>query len=264
VPTINTGLPIDSIQLPLGTTLARPTTNAILTGNLNAATDDPADTYDVTIGVYDSLGAPHSVTLTFSRPDPTTNDWEFTASGTNVSGSGAVSFDPDNGQYVSGGGSVTITGTNGAADTTFNLDLTGLTQLATDNDVSIGSQDGLAAGSFTGFFVTPETGQIYGLYSNGMQQMIGQLALANFVNPSGLTRLGQNLYQVGTNSGEPSIGTTNTGGRGSVASGYLEASNVDLAQEFTNMILAQRGFQASSRVITTSDEILQELVNIKR
>ena len=102
------------------------------------------------------------------------------------------------------------------------------------------------------------------LYTNGLRTQVGQLALARFTNPTGLFRGPNTTFQAGLNSGEPEIGAANTGGRGIISSGYLEASNVDMAQEFTNMILAQRGFQASSRVITTSDEILQELVNLKR
>jgi flagellar hook protein FlgE len=125
-------------------------------------------------------------------------------------------------------------------------------------------QDGLAAGTFSTFFVTPQTGEIVGVYSNGMQRLIGQLALASFVNPSGLLQQGQNLYMVGPNSGDPAIGQAGTGTRGTIAAGYLEGSNVDLGQEFTNMIVAQRGFQASSRIITTSDEMLLEIVNLKR
>ncbi len=102
------------------------------------------------------------------------------------------------------------------------------------------------------------------MYSNGLERTVGQVALANFVNPGGLEKMGQNLFSAGLNSGAPNIGAASTGGRGTIISGYLEASNVDMGQEFTNMILAQRGFQASSRVITTSDEMLQELVNLKR
>jgi flagellar hook protein FlgE len=97
-----------------------------------------------------------------------------------------------------------------------------------------------------------------------MTEQVGQVALARFTNPTGLVRAEGTAFIAGLNSGEAQIGAASTGGRGSIASGYLEASNVDMAQEFTNMILAQRGFQASSRVITTSDEILQELVNLKR
>jgi flagellar hook protein FlgE len=259
--TVDTGAPIEGIELPLGTTLARKTGQTDLLGNLDA-TFDPADSYDVTVGVFDSLGVSHSVTVTFEHTDD--NEWSWTASGTGVSGgSGTLTFDA-NGQYTGGTGDITIDASGGAEQTVFTLDLSQLTQLATDNDVSLSFQDGLPAGSFSTFFVTPATGEIYGVYSNGMQQLIGQLALASFVNPSGLTKVGQNMYQIGANSGEPGIGAAGTGGRGTVASGYLEGSNVDLGQEFTNMILAERGFQASSRVITTSDEMLLELVNIKR
>jgi len=102
------------------------------------------------------------------------------------------------------------------------------------------------------------------MYSNGMSEQVGQVALARFTNPTGLMKGEDTSFLAGLNSGDAQIGVAGTGGRGSIASSYLEASNVDMAQEFTNMILAQRGFQASSRVITTSDEILQELVNLKR
>jgi flagellar hook protein FlgE len=115
-----------------------------------------------------------------------------------------------------------------------------------------------------GFNISSNTGEVFGIFSNGDQQLIGQLALALFVNPSGLTRQGSNLYLAGLNSGEPRIGQPSAGGRGTVASGYIEGSNVDMSREFSNMIMAQRGFQASSRIITTSDEMLQELVNLAR
>lgn len=261
---VDTGGPIGSIQLPLGATLAQETDTATMFGNLDARTD-PADPYNVTIGVYDSLGNLHSVTVEFDHTSATSNTWNWTASGSGVSGSGTLVFDTD-GQYQSGNGTISIaaSGITGAADFDFTLDLSRLTQLASNNELSMTFQDGLAAGTFSTFFVTPQTGEIYGVYSNGMQRLIGQLALANFVNPSGLERQGENLFMVGANSGDPAIGSAGTGGRGTVASGYLEGSNVDLGQEFTNMILAQRGFQASSRVITTSDEMLLELVNLKR
>jgi flagellar hook protein FlgE len=118
-------------------------------------------------------------------------------------------------------------------------------------------------GSLTDFTVSGN-GVITGIYSNGLNQTLGQIALANFGNPGGLTRSGSNLFEVSVNSGEPLIGTPGSGGRGTLYVGALEMSNVDLANEFTNMIITQRGFQANSRVITTSDEMLQELVNLKR
>jgi flagellar hook protein FlgE len=267
--TIDTGLPLGGIQLPLGTTLARATTAANLGGNLESTlptADDPTtpeveNAYSTTFGVYDSLGALHSITVTFTHTG--NNTWSWSASGDGATGTGTATFDAD-GQYVSGSGTINLPSINGSAAMTFDLDLSGMTQLATSSDISILNQDGLAAGAFSTFYVTPENGEIYGVYSNGMEQLIGQLALASFVNPNGLLRLGQNMYQQGVNSGDPAIGAPGDGSRGSVVSSYLEGSNVDLAQEFTNMILAQRGFQASSRVITTSDEMLQELVNLKR
>jgi len=113
-------------------------------------------------------------------------------------------------------------------------------------------------------FAVGSTGEITGIYSNGDNRVIGQLALAAFTNPGGLQRQGQNLWSHSANSGEPRIGQPNTNGLGSVSTGTLESSNVDLAQQFTSVILAQRGFQSSSRVITAGDQMLQDLVNIIR
>lgn len=259
--TVDVGAALQDIQLPLGATLAQQTTSSQLFGNLDARSTSP---YEVAIGVYDSLGNLHSVTLTFT-PGATENTWTWAATGSGVSGNGDLVFDAE-GQYVSSTGSITVaaSGITGANDFTFAVDMSKLTQLASESDLSMTFQDGLAAGTFSTFFVTPQTGEIVGVYSNGMQRLIGQLALANFVNPAGLLQQGQNLYMVGPNSGDPAVGQAGTGTRGTIAAGYLEGSNVDLGQEFTNMIVAQRGFQASSRIITTSDEMLMEIVNLKR
>ena len=254
--TIDTSQPVGDIQLPLNTSQARATSAVTMGGNLSSETTI-GDSYDVTFGIYDSLGAVQDVNVTFTRTSNT--EWDWTASGD----SGTIVFDSD-GQYTSGSGSVTIPGTSGAAATTFNMDLESITQLSKSSDATAQYQDGLAAGGFTSFKISNPTGRVYGIYTNGEQQLVGQIALSSFVNPVGLKRTNQNMFEDGLNSGEPSIGVANTGGRGSVNSGYLESSNVDLAREFTNMIVAQRGFQASSRVISTSDEMLQELVNIKR
>ena len=113
-------------------------------------------------------------------------------------------------------------------------------------------------------FVIDSSGTITGAFSNGTTQVLGQIAVADFNNPGGLVRAGDNLYSVTANSGEPGIGFSGESSRSTIAAGALEMSNVDLAQEFTNLIVAQRGFQATSRVITTSDSVLEELVNIKR
>jgi flagellar hook protein FlgE len=159
---------------------------------------------------------------------------------------------------------VTILGSNGAPNFTVNLDISNLTQYSAASNAALVSQNGLAAGSVQSFMVDANNGDIYAVYGNGMQDRFGRLALATFVNPEGLTQLGKNMYVNSLNSGEANISWPGNGGKGVLAVGYQEGSNVDLGREFTGMILAQRGFQASSRVITTSDEMLQELVNIKR
>ncbi|MBN2555725.1 MAG: flagellar hook protein FlgE [Anaerolineales bacterium] len=258
---IDTGLPITQIDIPVDANLARATTSALLGGNLDSTSaSGSAGSYNVTIGAYDSLGAFQSVTINFEKTSD--NNWSWTAV-TGAAGSGTVSFDTS-GQYTSGGGNIIIPASGGAPATTVAMDLTSLTQLATTSTLTLVSEDGVAAGSLTGFSVVSNTGEIYGTYSNGLQELLGQVAISKFVNPTGLTRVGQNLWEASLNSGEPEIGIAGTNGRGTVTAGYLEASNVDLAEEFTNMILAQRGFQAASRVITASDEMLQELVNLKR
>ncbi|MEX1165055.1 MAG: flagellar hook-basal body complex protein, partial [Nitriliruptor sp.] len=125
------------------------------------------------------------------------------------------------------------------------------------------SQDGAAMG-FLRSFEFGSDGTVTGRFSNGETSVLGMVALATFNNPAGLVREGESLFTVSANSGEPIIGAPGAGDAGSLAPGSLEMSNVDLAAEFTNLIIAQRGFQANSRGITASDELLQELVNLKR
>ena len=112
-------------------------------------------------------------------------------------------------------------------------------------------------------FTIGQTGEISGVYSNGQVTTLGTVAIAKFSNTSGLTKTGGNLFQESISSGTANIGLAGDG-RGTLAAGSLEMSNVDLSEEFTDMIVAQRGLQANTRIITTSDEILQELVNLKR
>ena len=124
-------------------------------------------------------------------------------------------------------------------------------------------QDGNAIG-FLRDVVIGTDGTITGQFSNGYTKPLGVVAMATFANPTGLMKAGDSRFEASTNSGEPLIGQAGTGNRGQMSAGTLEMSNVDLAQEFTNMIIAQRGFQANSRIITASDEILADLVNMKR
>lgn len=139
----------------------------------------------------------------------------------------------------------------------------GLTQYATGYTALASEQNGYGPGELVS--VTVDTkGVVMGSYSNALSCPLAQVALASFSNPAGLVKRGETLFEESANSGEPQVGDAGTGGRGTIAPGSLEMSNVDLAQEFTNLIITQRGFQANSRVITTADEMLQDLVNLKR
>lgn len=143
------------------------------------------------------------------------------------------------------------------------LDLSNLTGFAGLNNFARDTMDGNAAGTLTGFSVEAD-GTVRGTFSNGDTRALARIATASFSNPLGLEKAGSSYFVESGNSGQPLIGEPGTGSRGTMTGGAIEMSNVDLAQEFTNLILSQRGFQANSRVITTSDEILQELVNMKR
>lgn len=138
-----------------------------------------------------------------------------------------------------------------------------ITQLAALGSVAAITQDGSATGQLSGLTVG-EDGIITGSYSNGQVKAIAQVAIASFANPEGLERVTGTMFKSSVNSGLAQLGAAASGGRGIIAPGTLEMSNVDLAEEFTNLIRTQRGFQANSRVITTSDEMLQEIVNLKR
>lgn len=146
-------------------------------------------------------------------------------------------------------------------DTT--IDFSALTGFAGVNNAQRQTMDGNAAGTLTGFGVEAD-GTIRGTFSNGDTRALAKIATASFSNPLGLEKAGASYFVESGNSGQPQIGEPGSGTRGAMTGGAIEMSNVDLAAEFTNLILSQRGFQANTRVITTSDEILQELVSMKR
>jgi flagellar hook protein FlgE len=266
---VDPNAPISDMQIDMDSTLAQQTMNVDLGGNLDSSIA-VGSSVNSTFGLYDSLGNLHSVTVQFSRTGNNTWNWDVLDPNLlGITGGGSLTFD-NQGQYQ--GSTMTnaihVPGSPGASDIDLtdisNIGMINLTMLDTDSSIAARSQDGLAAGTVSDIYGAPNTGEIYLVYSNGLKRLLGQLAVSNFTNPAGLLRAGQNVFKLGLNNGEVQIGTAGSGGRGWISSGYLEASTVDMAQEFTNMIIAQRGFQASSRVITTSDEILQELVNLKR
>ena len=261
---IDTSQPIGNILIPTGGAgRTRPTTVGTMMGNLNSGAAI-GDTVQRVIRVYDSLGTVQEVTVTFTRSAVSQYDWAATHPVAGAVGSGTLVFDV-NGQVTAGGsGAVSIPLTNGAT-TPFNLtlDMTGVTQLADEATVALTNQDGLPPGVLESFSIG-EGGIINGAFSNGLTEVLGQVALAIFNNPGGLLREGSNVFSATPNSGIARSGSPGTGGRGTVNGGVLEGSNVDIATEFSNLIIAQRAFLAGARSITTADVLLSEAVNLVR
>lgn len=260
--TVDTAGPLSPLRIPVGTQIPPKATESVLfEGNLGAQ-GMVGDGWVTTATVFDSLGNPLQLVVEFEKT--ATNEWAWTAryDGTDV-GTGVLTFDASG--LVTGGGtaSVSFNPNTGGQVLTLTLDFTSLTQYGGSSTVALRSQDGYATGSLESFAIDGN-GVMTGLYSNGRTQILGQVAMALFPNPGGLLKAGNNLYAESSNSGPAAVGEAGSGGRGSLTAGALEMSNVDLAQEFTNMITAQRGFQANARVITTSDELLQELISLRR
>jgi len=247
--------------------------------NLNSAAV-AGDTYTTAQTMYDSLGNAIPVTFTFTR-QAAAQTWTLTGSipsnaGTGVSFDGNASMDvvfDASGLMTSPAADVTVdlALTNGASPLSaawVMLDASGsslgdITGYASESGTTFQYQDGYPAGSLRGISVD-EAGVVTATYSNGEMTPMFQIALVDFPSYDGLTKMGRNLYAESIASGQALPGVAGTGRLGSVAPSSLEMSNVDLAEEFVKMITTQRAFQANSRVITSSDEILQELINIKR
>jgi flagellar hook protein FlgE len=265
---INTNGAAVDLSMPLGQTLAPSATSAMeLGGNLDAATaiGQPIIT---AITVYDQLGTPISVSASFTRT--AANTWDFavdTNGDATYEAAGSLSFDGTSGALLSA--NPTITMLTGAFPGAVTVDFgavgspNALVQYAGESSVAAISQDGYGLGSLQSFAIGQD-GIVTGVFSNGRNRPLGQIALGNFTNPMGLEKAGGSLFRPTVNSGLANIGVAGAAGRGTLLGSTLEMSNVDLAREFTNLIIAQRGFQANSRVITASDELLQDLVNLKR
>ena len=292
---------VGNLEIPFGQIAkANATTKVMLSGNLDASSKvfdkgsattldalDPAQRAlpqnegsfkDMSITVYDSLGTKHELKMVMWKTAPDKWDWKFDKTGmditnagiTEVSGTHPITFKSDGSVDTPTGffpPQVKFTPNSGASDVTVTADLgssvNGLSQFAGSSTAVMRDQDGYTNGTLQGFSIDA-AGTIVGSFTNGTTQPLGQVLLADFNNPAGLVRSGDNMYSVSPNSGSPVVGYAGEGSTSSIASGALEMSNVDLAQEFTNMIVAQRGFQANGRVITTSDQMLQELVDLKR
>jgi flagellar hook protein FlgE len=267
---VNTTVPPTVLSVPIGGGMTGKMSSSLtITGNLdanNVGGAAPGVPVVLSTTVYDAQGNALPVTLTCTRAvaTPPSQAWTVVATGSGATGTTNVTFSGAGKLLTPVGGLGTISMTIATGATTpqsISLDLSAVTQLAGTSSLS-SNTDGASAGSLTSFTVG-KAGDVTGIYSNGYKQPLGQLALGSFANPSGLMKAGGNLYAASPNSGIANIGTPSSNGRGDIATGFLEGSNVDLAQQFTNMIMAERGFQANSKVITTSDEILMDLVNLK-
>jgi flagellar hook protein FlgE len=246
----------------------------------------PADTsnYSTPITVYDALGNSHLVSVYFRKLNNTTWDWhavldqgeleggtagvnQEVASGSLVFTDGRLQSEalstPFTAQFFGTSGAQTIAMDFGQSLSEGGTGLDGSTEFAGGSTTKFLSQDGFSQGNLISIQIDEE-GVVSGIFSNGQSRSLYQVALARFTSPWGLTSIGGNLFSETTNSGPPIVGQAGSSGLGQIASNSLELSNVDLATEFVEMIKTQQAFDANSRVITTTDEMLQEVVNLKR
>jgi flagellar hook protein FlgE len=287
---------VSGLSVPTSALPPQATTKMAITANIDANAAVPSAPFDPTnpsatsnfstsMQVYDSLGNAHSVDVYFAKTGA--NSWDYHAMvdggqlqggtpGTPTEiGSGSLGF-------TSAGALNTVT-TNTAISASFTgantnqaislnfgtpisgggTGLDGTTQFASPSSVSSQSQDGYASGDLAGVSVDGN-GIVRGVYSNGQKLPVGQLAIAKFRSNEGLGRAGHNLWIATRESGDAALGVASSGGRGAVNAGALEQSNVDLATQFVDLIAHQRAFSANSKTITTADEMLQEVVNLKR
>jgi flagellar hook protein FlgE len=281
---VNTNSAIGNVSVPLGATIpATATTTMSVALNLDSTpstTGTPA-TFSTPVQVIDSLGTSHTLTATFTNTGTGSWSYSLTIPSTDLSAggtapasvaSGTLTFD-SSGNLTSPAAStdpqaVSITGlADGAADMSIGWNLynsagtPGITQYAEASAVSGTQQNGFAAGQI-GTVGLQNGGLLVANYSNGQQLTVGQLAVASIGNPNTLTQAGNNDLAASANTAAASIGAANTGSRGQVVAGALESSTVDIASEFTNLLTFERSYQANSRVITTSDQLVQDTLNL--
>jgi flagellar hook protein FlgE len=277
---VNTNTNPQAITLPVGATEgAQATENISITANLNSGAT-VGTTFTSPLQVFDSLGQSHQATVTYDKTG--TNTWSYAvtlppgdSTGTPLNNTGTLTFDT-NGNLTSPTGSVTGISfpgmADGASDLTFNWNLNGLnntgstptiTQLASANSNGAAPTDGFTSGNYTGFTVDP-SGVIQAQFSNGNKETIGQVAVATVTNVQGLVAVGGNNFQTTAASGQAVAGVAGTGGRGTVDDSTLEQSNVNISTEFSDLIVAQRAFEANSKTVTTFDTISQDVIGMIR
>lgn len=290
---VNTNSPLTRISIPVGQVEPpKATTTMNMTANLNA-TSAAGATFPAQVTVYDSLGVGHISTVTYAQTG--TNTWSYSvalpagdfASGTSTPVTGTMTFD-SSGNLTSvtpSGGATQTVGTgagnisqiplnfaglaDGAANLSMQWNLLGtngtptISQVAATSAVSATTQNGYASGQYQSFTISSD-GTVSATFSNGQQLAVGQVALANVTNLQGLRMLGNGDYATTMASGAASVGTSGAAGLGTLQDGALEESNVNISAEFSNLIIAQRAFEANSKAVTTFDTVTQETINMIR
>lgn len=239
------------------------TTNATFSGNISSSLKN-GETTVIPFVSYDSLGTKHQFNITLEKTGNNELSWTVESTeGLNVgTNTGTIKFDT-NGKFESStGGPITVQ-TIGAENMSIELDFSTVTMLDKSTDFSLKSQNGMSAGTIQSVAVTSGA-TVTVTYSNGLTKDIACLGIAIFDNPAGLSNQQDSLFMETVNSGLPTVVTADESAQNTVYAGYLEASNVDVSEELTDMIKTQRAYQMATKVVTTSDEILTELINIKR
>ncbi|MBE7181337.1 MAG: flagellar hook protein FlgE, partial [Terriglobus roseus] len=263
--TTNTNSSLVALKVPVGSTeTPNPTSNFSITGTLDSTTA-VGGSFSRTQQMYDSLGQTHEVSMTFTKT--ASNQWSYNfslpsgESSSTTGTTGTLTFNT-NGTLASPTSNVSGITFGGMSDGSEDMSLTWqlrgsdgtglLSQGASTSSVNASTQDGYAAGNYTGFSVDTN-GVVSATYDNNQTKVVGQVALATVANPSGLTRNGENTYLASPGSGLVTIGAANTGGRGAIVGSALEGSNVDISTEFADLIVAQRSFEANSKTVTAFD-----------
>ncbi|RXH57268.1 flagellar hook protein FlgE [Granulicella sibirica] len=273
---ISTTGTLQPLQIAVGSVVPASATSTFeLTTNLNS-TAATGTTFASTTPVYDSLGASHVLTVNYTKTG--TNTWSYsvnmptadTGAASSQVASGNLVFDSSGNLTSPTSGSVAVsvpTFANGAASMSLTWDLkdeagnSSITQTDLASATSATSQNGKSSGTLTSYAVATD-GTINGTYSNGQVTALGQVVVATFSNTQGLLRTGNNDYQMTAGSGTPLVGVAGTGGRGVITGGSVEASNVDVAAEFSKMIVAQQAYQANAKTVTTLNQISQATIQM--
>ncbi|MDA5498387.1 flagellar hook protein FlgE [Yersinia aleksiciae] len=295
-PTIQQGANPVPLSIPQDMISAKATTSGSMVANLTSTHDivpaapafdpDKPDTYSFVnnMTTYDTLGNRHEINVYYVKRTESSvdgNSWDVYTRDSSANPAqtapllrGSMLFDTNgalktvtNGANPASATDFTLTIpmgiVNGATAAPFTLSVAGTKQQNTGTDSIVSqNQTGYAAGEFTGFQINND-GSVVGTYSNSQTQLLGQIVMANFANPEGLASEGDNVWRETLASGNPMLGTAGGGGFGTLTSGALESSNVDLSKELVNMIVAQRNYQSNAQTIKTQDQILQTLVNLR-